>query len=142
MAIHQTPQDSEAAFLQKAELLGEVSGELSIVFAATPIVASAIIEHVFQSIIRQFYENGETYLPNIGLLRYSEGTYELTPSDAFIGTLRKMEVADQASQIATMALIKRKIESCRKEVSPHLGQDGGHQEKSDPRTSETPPEHC
>lgn len=105
-------QDSEAAFLQKNELLGEISGELSIVFAATPIVASAIVEHVFQSIIRQFYENGETYLPNIGLLRYSNGTYELNPSEAFIDTLQKMEDAEKADQV-TMALIKRKIENVR-----------------------------
>lgn len=112
MASCEEPQVSEAAFLSKNELLGEISGELSIAFAATPIVVSAIIEHVFQAIIRQFYENGETYLPNIGLLRYCNGTYELTPSEAFIGTLQKMEVAENAEHV-TMALIKRKIEECR-----------------------------
>lgn len=142
MAIHEEPQDSEVAFLQKNELLGEISGELSLVFAATPIVASAIVEHVFQSLIRQFYENGETYLPNIGLLRYSGGTYELTPSDAFVGTLQKMEDSDKATQITNMALIKRKIEACRTEELQHQDQGGDLLGKSDPRISGILPGPC
>lgn len=112
LATDQEPEAIEDAFLQKRELLGEIAGELALVFAVTPIVSSAVMEHVFQSHIRQFYEAGETYLPNIGLLRYRDGGFQVIPSDAFLGTLKKMQEADQSDEFM-MALIDKKLERCQ-----------------------------
>ena len=102
-------------------LLGEISRDLSMMFAVTPMISTAIVEHVFQEILKQFYQRGETYLPNIGLLRYSsDGCHELVPCNSFVRTVEKMEAADKSEEIS-MALIQKRIERClRRELKPQV----------------------
>ena len=111
MAVCEEGESPENAVLQnKTELLGELAGSLAIGFCVSPIVSTAIVEHVFQEILRQFYQRGETYLPNFGLFRYSEemSCHEFVPCDSFARNLDRMKEANE-SEAMTMALIERRV---------------------------------
>lgn len=111
MAVCEEVESPENAVLQnKTELLGELSSNLALGFCVSPIVSTAIIEHVFQELLRQFYQKGETYLPNFGLFRYSEEMccHEFFPCDSFARNLSKMKEANE-SEAMTMALIEQRI---------------------------------
>jgi hypothetical protein len=103
----------QAAFLQKTKLLGDLSKTISSTLLVTPIVATAIIEHVFQELLKQFYESGETYLLNFGLLRYSEaeGCHQFVPCDSFARVMDDMRQAGN-SEKECMALMERRVAEC------------------------------
>lgn len=111
MEICEEEQEAEDAVLSnRQKLLGELAGVLAISFCMSPIVSTAIVEHVFQELLRQFYQKGETYLPNFGLFRYSEEMccHEFLPCDSFSRNLDKMKEANESEKM-TMALIERRI---------------------------------
>ena len=91
------------------QCLGEIVGELSLALSVNHITASAVIEHVFQALARQFYEKGMAYLPNFGYIEYQEGEVFFSPSPAMHETLSKMDVS-LISEHFTMALIERRIQ--------------------------------
>ena len=110
-------ESCENAFLSEKDiLLGELSANLSIVFSVSPIVSTAIVEHVFQELLRQFYQKGETYLPNFGLFRYSENEncHEFLPCDSFVRNLDRMKEANESDRFL-LALIERKASQCLSE---------------------------
>lgn len=111
MEVSEEVQDTKAPVLPKKQrLLGEIAGTLAISFCVSPIVSTAIVEHVFQELLRQFYQKGETYLPNFGLFRYSEELccQEFLPCDSFSRNLNRMKEANE-SEAMTMALIEKRI---------------------------------
>ena len=91
------------------QCLGEIVGELSLALSVNHITASAVIEHVFQALARQFYEKGMAYLPNFGYIEYQEGEVFFSPSPAMHETLSKMDVS-LISEHFTLALIERRIQ--------------------------------
>jgi len=103
----------QTAFLQKTKLLGDLSKTISSTLLVTPIVATAIIEHVFQELLKQFYERGETYLLNFGLLRYSEAEacHQFVPCDSFARVMDDMRQAGN-SEKECMALMERRVAEC------------------------------
>lgn len=110
MAICEEGESPETSVLpEKQELLGELAGTLAVSFCVSPLVSTAIVEHVFQELLRQFYQKGETYLPNFGLFRYSEEMccHEFFPCDSFSRNLDKMKEANESEKL-TMALIERR----------------------------------
>ncbi len=101
---------------EKDALLGELAANLALSFSVSPIVSTAIVEHVFQELLRQFYQKGETYLPNFGLFRYSENEncHEFLPCDSFVRNLDRMKEANESDRFL-MALIERKASQCLSE---------------------------
>ena len=92
------------------QCLGEIVGEISVALNVTPIMASAVLEHVFQSMARQFYEKGVTYFPNFGYIEYQEGEVFFSPSPAMHETLSKMDTS-LISEHFTLALIEKRIQN-------------------------------
>ncbi len=91
------------------QCLGEIVGEVSLALNVTPITASITIEHVFQALVRQFYEKGMAYFPNFGYIEYQEGEVFFSPSPAMHETLSKMD-ASLISEHFTLALIEKRIQ--------------------------------
>lgn len=110
MAGTEEHDDIEPSLLQeKAECLGELAEQLAVVFGATPIVASAIVEHVFQCLIQQFYEKGKCYFPNFGWCVMQEEQVchagaGFVMSPAMAETLKRMQKAREADGFS-LALI-------------------------------------
>lgn len=106
-------EEGESSVLPQAtrehQCLGEIVGELSLALSVNQITASAVLEHVFQSLARQFYEKGMAYLPNFGYIEYQEGEVFFSPSPAMHETLSKMDVS-LISEHFTLALIERRIQ--------------------------------
>ncbi len=106
-------EECESVVLPKVtrehQCLGEIVGELSVALSVNHITASAVIEHVFQALARQFYEKGMAYLPNFGYIEYQEGEVFFSPSPAMHETLSKMDVS-LISEHFTLALIEKRIQ--------------------------------
>jgi len=116
MEVCQEVQDAENVVLsKKEELLGELAATLAICFSVSPVVSTAIVEHVFQELLRQFYQKGETYLPNFGHFRYSKegGSCEILLCDSFLRNLDRMKEANKSEDSLSMALIERKAALCQ-----------------------------
>jgi len=105
-------KDSEPVVLPEATrehlCLGEIVGEISLALSVTPMTASVVIEHVFQSLARQFYEKGLTYFPNFGYIEYQEGEVFFSPGPAMHDTLSKMD-ASMLSEQFSLALIEKRL---------------------------------
>lgn len=116
LEVGQEDADSEAAFLQKTHLLGELSKTISLSLLVSPIVSTAIIEHVFQELLKQFYQKGMAYLPNFGLLRYSskDCSFDLSPCESFCRVMDQMKEADDAES-ECLALVERRMAECLSE---------------------------
>ena len=98
---------------RSGEFLGELAKQLALVFGVSPIAASAVIEHVFQALIQQFYEKGECYFPNFGWIRFeNDGHTGLLPNEAFKKTLERMEkaVSCRSNGIGRLGLIDQWLE--------------------------------
>lgn len=113
MAVCESEQEPEAPVLPKKELLlGELAATLALSFCVAPIVSTAVVEHVFQELLRQFYQKGETYLPNFGFLRYIEDRhcYEFVPCESFLRNMNRMQESIDSERF-TMALVEKRVES-------------------------------
>ncbi len=92
--------------------LSEVVSGLSLAISCSPILASAITSHLFQILIRQFYENGRVYLPNFGWLIFEDGEVVFSKSAAMCDTANKMHLAE-ISEKASLALINERVLKCQ-----------------------------
>lgn len=111
LEVPESGEDTETSFLQKREtLLGEIATTVGIGFGVTPIVATAIVTGVFQQFLKQFYEKGETYLPEFGLLSYSEdmNCQEFIPCESLVRNMDRMKEANISDRF-TRALIEKRI---------------------------------
>lgn len=66
---------------------------------STNIVASAIMLHVSQALLYQFYLNGICYLENFGTLRYVDGDIRLEPCQAMRENLAAMKGHREADDL-------------------------------------------
>lgn len=111
-----------ATFLSE-ECLSELAHNLAIILMTTPMSVSALIEIVFQELVRQFYEKGRTYLPNFGWILFEDGDIVFSKNSAMQGTLAKMQASLLLQDQITLALGERRIEEWIKSKS---GEDCGN----------------
>jgi hypothetical protein len=78
-----------------------------------PICATAVIEHVFQSLVEHLYQYGNCYMPNIGWLYASGSEAEFVPCDALEQTLTKLSAAID-SRTFSFANIESVMEAARR----------------------------
>ena len=116
MEDHQEPEDPDDSIspqdLERATCLGDLSEYLGKTLIVGPVVATAIVEHVFQELIKQFYERGVAYLPNFGWIRYKDGEVFLESNAALQETTKKMKLAIESESFALAAIelmIKSKL---------------------------------
>lgn len=111
LEVPESGEDSETSVLSKRErLLGELAATVGISFGVTPIVATAIVTGIFQQLLKQFYEKGETYLPEFGLLSYAEdmNCQEFLPCESLVRNMDRMKEANESDRF-TRALIEKRI---------------------------------
>ena len=111
MGDHEENQDGEAPVLSEA-FLAEIVSDMSLAFACTPVVSSAILSHSFQFLIRQFYENGRVYFPNFGWLIFEDGDVIFSKNAAMQETAIKMQISKE-SEVASLALINERLLKCQ-----------------------------
>lgn len=117
LEIPEGGENPETAVLpEREELLGELAGTISLSFGVTPIAATAIIVGIFQEVLKQFYEKGAAYLPEFGIMRYTEDSNccEFTPCESLVRNMDRMKEANESDRF-TRALIQKRIHDlCQK----------------------------
>lgn len=70
--------------------LSEVSYGVAEMLSLPPIASTAVVEHVFQEMLQQFYETGTAYFPNFGWLEFVDGEVVFLECEAFSKTISRM----------------------------------------------------
>ena len=99
--------------LDSDRCLSELAYSVSLMLGTPPIASTAICEHVFQSLIEHFYQNGSMYLPSIGWIHYVDGDAVLTPCGAMEQTLTKLSAAID-SRVFSFANIESVLEAAHR----------------------------
>lgn len=99
--------------LDRDKCLSDLSYSLSEMLGIPPIAATAVTEHVFQSLVEHFYESGSAYICNFGWLHVIDGEIVFTPCEAMEQTSAKLRAAI-SSGTSSFAMIENAIEAAER----------------------------
>jgi len=97
--------------------LSEVSYGVAEMLSLPPIASTAIVQHVFQEILQQFYETGTAYFPNFGWLEFVDGEAIFLECEAFSKTTSRMAEALR-SKTFSFALIDQFFTATKDAIQP------------------------